>query len=78
MIEIAKALNYNQNFILWGLSSTARAVYMYKIMILLKSFSGTTWPIFAKFHVNPTIETGRWVYWNGLAPLIVMHIYGKK
>ena len=32
---------------------------MYKIMILLNNFSsGTTWPIFTKFHVDPNVEMG--------------------
>ena len=42
MIEIAKALSYNQNFIMSGLSSPARVVYMYKIMLLFKKFSPET------------------------------------
>ena len=31
------------------------AIYIYKIMILLNSFSSeTTWPFSIKFHANPT------------------------
>ena len=44
------------------------AVYMYEIMILLNNFSSaTTWPIFTKFYVDPTIETGWKVCSNGHA-----------
>ena len=49
MIEVAKALSYNQNYILHGLSSPAHAVYMFKNMILLNSSSETTWSISTNF-----------------------------
>ena len=51
---------------------------MYKIMILLNTFSSEiSWPIFTKFHVNPTVETGLRVCSNGHAPLTVMPVYDK-
>ena len=51
---------------------------MYKIMILLNTFSSEiSWPIFIKFHVDPTVETGLRVCSNGHPPLTVMPIYGK-
>ena len=51
---------------------------MYKIMILLNTFSSEiSWPISTKFHVDPTVETGLKVCSNGHAPLTVMPIYGK-
>ena len=54
------------------------AVYMYKIMILLNTFSSEiSWPISTKFHVDPTVETGLRVCSNGHAPLTVMSICGK-
>ena len=78
-IEVAKTWSYNQNFILQGLSSPAHAVYMYKIMILLNNFSSeTTWPVFTKFHVDPSFEIGFRVYSNGHTPFTVMPIYGRK
>ena len=47
-------------------------------MILLNTFSSEiSWPIFTKFHVNPTIETEWGVCSNGHAPLIVLPIYSK-
>ena len=83
MIEVAKALSYNQSFILQGLSSptpvlysySARvifpypcAVFMYKIEILLNYFSPeTTWPISTKFYVDPTVETELRLCSNGKA-----------
>ena len=77
MIEVAKALSYNEHFILRGLSSLA-PVYMYKIIILLNTFSSEiSWPISTKFHVHPTVETGFKVCSNGHAPLTVMPIYSK-
>ena len=55
------------------------AVYMFKIIILLSNFSSeTTWPIFTKFYVDPTVDIGLKVCSNGHAPLTVMPIYGKK
>ena len=54
------------------------AVYMYKIMILLKISSEISWPISTKFHVYPTVEMGVRVCSNGHSPLTVMPIYGKK
>ena len=76
MIEVANALSYNQNFILRGSSFPCPcAVYMYKIMILLNIFSSeTTWPIFDRFHGDPT---GLRICSNGHAPLTGMPIYGK-
>ena len=54
------------------------AVYMYKIMILLNTFSSEiSWQISIKFHVDPTVETGLIVCSNGHASLTVMPIYGK-
>ena len=52
---------------------------MYKIMILLNSFSSeeVSWPISTKFHGDPTVETGLRVCSNGHAPLTVMPLYGK-
>ena len=51
---------------------------MYKIMILLNTFSSEIrWPISTTFHVDPTVETGLRVCSNGHAPLTVMPIYGK-
>ena len=48
-------------------------------MILLNNFSSeTTWPVFTKFHVDPTVETGLKVCSNGYTPLTVWSIYGKK
>ena len=47
---------------------------MYKIMILLINFSyETTLPLFTKFHVDPSVETG-----ESLVPLTVMPIYGTN
>ena len=77
MIEVAKALSYNQNYILQGLSSPVTAVCMYKVLMLLINLSDTTWPIFTKFHVDPTVETGLKFCSNGHTPLTVMPIYGK-
>ena len=54
------------------------AEYMYKIMILLNNSSKTTWPISTKLHVDPTVQTGLWVWSNGHTPLTVTPIYGKK
>ena len=52
---------------------------MYEVMLLLNNFSSeTTWPVFIKFHVNPTVERGLSVCSNGYAPLTVMPIYCKK
>ena len=52
---------------------------MYKVMILLNNFSSeATWPIFTKFQVDPTVETGLRVYSNGHGPLTFMPIYGKQ
>ena len=51
---------------------------MYKIMILLNTFSSEiSWPIFTKFHIDPTVERRSKVFSNGHAPLTVMPIYGK-
>ena len=60
MIEVAKALSYNQHFILpFYIFPCPYAVYMYKIMILLNTFSSEiSWPISTKFHVDPTVEMG--------------------
>ena len=59
MTEVAKAFSYNKNFILRGLSSPAPfAVFMCKILILLNNFFETNWPIFTKFHVDPSVEMG--------------------
>ena len=78
MIEVAKALSYNQT-IMRGLSPLAPVLYTYiKIMILLNTFSSQiSWPISTKFHVDPTAETGLRVCSNGHTPLTVMHIYSK-
>ena len=47
-------------------------------MILLNTLSSEIrWPIFTKFHVDPTVETGLKVCSNGYTPLTVMPIYGK-
>ena len=52
---------------------------MLKIIIMLNSFSSeTTWPIFTKYHIDPTVETGLRVCLNGPLTVIVMPIYGKK
>ena len=48
------------------------------IMILLNNSLETTWPISAKFHADPTVETGRRVCSNAYAPSTVMPIYGKN
>ena len=54
------------------------AVYMYKIMILLNTFSSEiSWPISTKLIVSPTVEMGLRVCSNGHAPLTVMPLYGK-
>ena len=51
---------------------------MYKIMILLNTFSSeVSLPISTKVHVGPTVETGLRVCSNSYAPLTVMPIYGK-
>ena len=51
---------------------------MYKIMILLNTFSSEiSWPISTKFHVHPTFEIRLRVCSNDHAPLTVMPIYGK-
>ena len=51
---------------------------MYKIMILLNTFSSEiSWPVSTKFHVNPTVETGWRFCSNGHAQLTVMPIYSK-
>ena len=79
MIEVAKSFKLQSYFY------SARvifpfpcAVYMYKIMILLNFSSETTWPVFTKFHVDPTVETGLTACSNGQAPLTVIPMYGKK
>ena len=41
----------------------------------------TTWPINAKFHVNPPMEVGKKVYVNGtchMTKMAAMPIYGKN
>ena len=44
MIDVAKALSYNQNYILWGLSSPVSVLYT--CIKLLNNFSSeTTWAI---------------------------------
>ena len=51
---------------------------MYKIMILLNTFSSEIgWPISTKFHVNPTVEMGVRVCSNCHPPLTVIPEYGK-
>ena len=51
---------------------------MYKIMILLNTFSSEiSWPISTKFCVCPTVETGLRVCSNGHAPLTITPIYGE-
>ena len=78
MIEVAKALSYNQFYSARFLFPCPYVVYMYKIVILLNTFSSEiSWPVSTKFHVNPTVETGLRVCSNGHAPLTVMPIYGK-
>ena len=77
MIEVTKALNYNQ-FCSGRVIPCPCAVHMFKTMILLNNFSSeTVWPIFTKFHVHP-FETGLKVCSNGHAALTVMPMYGKK
>ena len=77
MIEAAKALSYKQHSVRF-IFHCPYAVYMYKIMILLNTFSSEiSWPISTKFHVDPTVERGLKVCSNGHAPLILMPIYGK-
>ena len=71
MIEVAKALSYNQNFII---SPCPCSVYMYKIMILLNNFSSeTTCPISTDFMQTLLLKQD-WEFF----PLSVMPIYGKK
>ena len=41
-------------------------------------FSETTWPINAKFHVEPPWEGGAKVYINGQGQDAAMSIYGKN
>ena len=49
------------------------------IMILLNNFStATTWLVFTKFHIDPTVEMRLRVCSNGHAPLTVIPIYGTK
>ena len=51
---------------------------MYKIMILLNTFSSEiSLPISTKVHVDPTVEMGLRVCSNGYAPLTVLPIYDK-
>ena len=51
---------------------------MYKIMIVLNSFSSEiSSQISTKFLVDPTVETELRVSSNGHAPLTVKPIYGK-
>ena len=55
------------------------AVYMYKIIILLNTFSSEiSWPISTNFHVDPTVEMGLRVCSNVHTPLTVMPICGIK
>ena len=69
MIEIAKAVNYNQNFILQGFLPSPCAVYMYKIMILLNKFSSeTTCLISTKLHVDPLLKQDR-----GFPQMVMLH-----
>ena len=52
---------------------------MYKIMILLNTFSSEiSLPVFTKFHVNSAVEMGLRVSLTGHMPLTVMPIYDKK
>ena len=78
MIEVAKALLQSTFYFARFIFPFPFAVYMYKIMILLNTFSSEiSWLICNKFHVNPTVETGLRVCSNGYAPLTVIPIYGK-
>ena len=48
-------------------------VYMYKIMILLNTFSvKISWPVSTKFHVDRSVETGLRVWSKGHTLLTVM------
>ena len=79
MIEEAKALSYNQNFILHGLFFPCPVLYTFKIMVLLNNFSSeATWPVSVKFQVDNTVEMRFRVCSNSHAPLTIMPIYGKK
>ena len=55
------------------------AIYMIMTIIFKHLFSETTWPINAKFHMEPPWEGGMQVYINGpghMTKMAVMPIYG--